>query len=125
MFAFLYSLVHLYKQTSVQKRDIVYYNDLLYKIEAGISSGRDIELIENEYKCRIIFSKEINDPELVEMYADEAFVLDLIVDGEYVGKVAWLDKLEEAGFKVDYITEVKGRLYAAVFLEDVRLIDNI
>lgn len=34
-------------------------------------------------------------------------------------------KLEEAGFKVDYITEVKGRLYAAVFLEDVRLIDNV
>ena len=34
-------------------------------------------------------------------------------------------KLEDAGFKVDYITEVKGRLYAAVFLEDVRLIDNI
>lgn len=34
-------------------------------------------------------------------------------------------RLEQAGFKVDYITEVKGRLYAAVFLEDVRLIDNV
>ena len=98
MFAFLYSLVHLYKQTSVQKRDIVYYNDLLYRIEADISSGRDIDQIENDYKCQIIFSKEINDPELVEMYANEAFVLDLVVDGEYVGKVAWLDKLEEFNF---------------------------
>ena len=34
-------------------------------------------------------------------------------------------KLEESGFKVDYVTEHDGRLYAAVFLEDVRLIDNV
>lgn len=33
--------------------------------------------------------------------------------------------LTEAGFKVDYITEYKGRLYAAAFLEEVRLIDNV
>ena len=34
-------------------------------------------------------------------------------------------ELEEAGFKVDYVTKKENRLYAAVFLEDVRLIDNI
>jgi len=34
-------------------------------------------------------------------------------------------KLEAAGFKVDYVTAKENRLYAAVFLEDVRLIDNI
>lgn len=34
-------------------------------------------------------------------------------------------KLEQAGFKVDYVTELDGRLYAAVFLEGVRLIDNL
>lgn len=34
-------------------------------------------------------------------------------------------ELEKAGFKVDYVTETNGRLYAAVFLEDVRLIDNV
>ncbi|MCR5494752.1 MAG: pantoate--beta-alanine ligase [Treponema sp.] len=33
--------------------------------------------------------------------------------------------LEKAGFKVDYVSTINGRLYAAVFLEDVRLIDNI
>ena len=32
--------------------------------------------------------------------------------------------LEKAGFKVDYVTELDGRLYAAAFLEGVRLIDN-
>ncbi len=34
-------------------------------------------------------------------------------------------ELEKAGFKVDYVTEYDGRLYGAVFLEDVRLIDNV
>ncbi len=34
-------------------------------------------------------------------------------------------ELEKAGFKIDYLTEQDGRLYAAVFLEDVRLIDNV
>lgn len=34
-------------------------------------------------------------------------------------------KLESAGFKVDYVTIKGTRLYAAVFLEEVRLIDNI
>lgn len=33
--------------------------------------------------------------------------------------------LTEAGFIVDYVTEKDGRLYGAVFLEGVRLIDNI
>lgn len=33
--------------------------------------------------------------------------------------------LEKSGFKVDYITQVKNRLYGAVFLENVRLIDNL
>ena len=33
--------------------------------------------------------------------------------------------LTDAGFAVDYVTEKDGRLYAAVFLEGVRLIDNV
>jgi pantoate--beta-alanine ligase len=33
--------------------------------------------------------------------------------------------LSKAGFTVDYVTEKDGRLYAAAFLEGVRLIDNV
>ncbi len=33
--------------------------------------------------------------------------------------------LTDAGFTVDYVTEYDGRLYAAAFLEGVRLIDNV
>jgi pantoate--beta-alanine ligase len=35
------------------------------------------------------------------------------------------NRLEKDGFRVDYITEDAGRLYGAVFLENVRLIDNV
>jgi len=34
-------------------------------------------------------------------------------------------KLEAAGFKVDYVTIKENRIYGAVFLEEVRLIDNL
>lgn len=34
-------------------------------------------------------------------------------------------QLTEQGFKVDYVTDLKGRRFAAAFLGDVRLIDNV
>ncbi|MCR5511044.1 MAG: HAMP domain-containing histidine kinase, partial [Lachnospiraceae bacterium] len=98
MLVILYTFFLLFRQTTVRKRDIVYYNDLMYKIEADIASGRDIEAIENQYACNIIYSKQLNDPELAELYSKEAFVLDLVVDGDYLGKVAWLDKQEKQDF---------------------------
>ncbi len=98
MLVILYTFFLLFRQTTVRKRDIVYYNDLMYKIEADIASGRDIEAIENQYACNIIYSKQLNDPELAELYSKEAFVLDLVVDGDYLGKVAWLDKQEKQNF---------------------------
>ncbi|SCY50206.1 Histidine kinase-, DNA gyrase B-, and HSP90-like ATPase [Lachnospiraceae bacterium XBB2008] len=98
MLVILYTFFLLFRQTTVLKRDIVYYNDLMYKIEADIASGRDIEAIENQYACNIIYSKQLNDPELAELYSKEAFVLDLVVDGDYLGKVAWLDKQEKQDF---------------------------
>ena len=35
------------------------------------------------------------------------------------------EQLEKDGFIVDYVTESDGRLYGAVYLEEVRLIDNV
>ncbi|MCR5671817.1 MAG: HAMP domain-containing histidine kinase [Butyrivibrio sp.] len=48
--------------------------------------------IENKYSCKLILSKEINDPELAELYSSGALVLDLNVNGKYIGKVAWNDR---------------------------------
>jgi pantoate--beta-alanine ligase len=35
------------------------------------------------------------------------------------------EQLEKNGFRVDYITETDGRRYGAVYLENVRIIDNV
>lgn len=94
MLFFLLLFTSLLSMTGFEKRNIVYYNDLLYRIEDDIASGRDIEDIEKEYKCTVVLSRELDDPVLARLYSNEAFVLDLVVDGEYVGKVAWQDLME-------------------------------
>lgn len=106
MLIFLFFFIRLYNISAVQKRDIVYYNDLLFRIESDIEQGVDISEIEDKYDCRIVYSKLLEDPELSELYSDEAFVLDLVVDNEYVGKVAWLDKLEKRNeFSLELLKE--------------------
>lgn len=72
-------------------RDISYYNDLLYKVCDDFSAGLTEEEIERKYDCRIILSKEIQNPELSELYKKGALVLDLAPGGDYIGKVAWAD----------------------------------
>ncbi len=99
----------LVKETAYDKRDIVHYNDQLYKVENDLAGGLSEEEIEAKYGCDIIMSKEINDPELAQFYASGALVLDLALDGEYVGKVAWNDirksyeKAGEAFFRASFI----------------------
>jgi signal transduction histidine kinase len=85
---------NLSKANVISKRDLVFYNDQLHQVEQAISEGMTEEDIEARYSCYIIMAKEIDDVELSELYASGALVLDLNVDGDYVGKVAWNDKQE-------------------------------
>lgn len=94
MLFFLLLFTTLLSLTGFEKRNIVYYNDLLYRIEDDMAAGRDIGEIEKEYKCTIVLSKELDDPRLSELYSNEAFVLDLVVNDEYIGKAAWQDLME-------------------------------
>ena len=87
--------VGINKQSAYHSRDIVYYNDLLFRIEEDIENGKNPGDIEDQYGCVLVFSKELDDPVLSQLYRDNAFVLDLQRNGEYIGKVAWLDNREE------------------------------
>lgn len=49
----------------------------------------------------------------------------ILTDTSIAGAAAKKAALEDAGFKVDYLEMIDNRLYAAVFLEDIRLIDNV
>ena len=94
MLIILVFFCHLSRKTAYGKRDIVYYNDLLYQVEQDIENGMPETFAEEKYSCQIILSKKINDPELSSLYASGALILDLEVNGEYVGKVAFNDKEE-------------------------------
>lgn len=76
-------------------RDMSYYNDLLYRICEDYSAGVPEDKIEQRYNCNIILSKKLEDPELSKLYASGALVLDLSVNGEYIGKAAWNDTMDK------------------------------
>ncbi|MCR4649186.1 MAG: HAMP domain-containing histidine kinase [Lachnospiraceae bacterium] len=80
------------RKFTFNKRDIVEYNDYLYQVQYALERGESEEEIEKEYNCSIILSTEIENPELAEQYAQSALVLDLCVNDEYVGKVAFTDR---------------------------------
>ena len=52
------------KKTTYDKRDIVYYNDLLYQVQADIEAGLSETDIEDKYDCVLTMSKDINYPKL-------------------------------------------------------------
>ena len=74
-----------------EERDLLYYNEQLHIIEEALENGEKEGNLESKYKCYIIYAKEIEDEELSRLYKNNALVLDLTVNGEYVGKVAWDD----------------------------------
>ena len=102
--------IKIEKATAYAGRDIIYYNDLLHRVESDLKLGKPEEEIESEYGCAVIMSKEISDPELLTMYSEGALVLDLVVDDEYVGKVAWND------YKENHINTSQTFIKAAIIL---------
>ncbi|MCR5800291.1 MAG: HAMP domain-containing histidine kinase [Lachnospiraceae bacterium] len=94
MLVILYVFLNIDKRYDYSKRDIVYYNDQLHMIEESYLNGLPKEELEERFDCSIIMSKEINDPELSQIYASNGFVLDFEPGGEYIGKVAWLDNMD-------------------------------
>ena len=92
------SFINVSKKVAYEKRDLLYYNDMLFSIQDKLEAGVPIEDIESDYDCVIVLSTKINDPQLSQLYASGALVLDLSVDGEYVGKVAW-DDMQDSFYK--------------------------
>ncbi|MCR5357604.1 MAG: hypothetical protein K6E63_09430 [Lachnospiraceae bacterium] len=118
MLAALYMFVRINNCNSFSKRDIVSYNDKLHLICDDYNAGMTEEEIEAKYGCVLVLSTGLDDPELASLYADNAFVLDLAPEGEYIGKVAWTD------VKGEY-KKIKAEFYhAAMVLWAVVLISG-
>ena len=96
-------------------RDIIYYNDQLHSIEKEYGEGQDEQALEDKYGCQIVLSKEVNNEELAYLYSKNAFVLDLAPNGDYIGKVAWLDMQENFNEARNSFFMAAVMLWAAVF----------
>ena len=116
MLFFLSIYFYLNIQFAFQQRDLLYYNDLLHKVQDELTAGESAAMLEKKYDCRIILSKDIHDPELAEQYRNSAFVLDLEQNGEYIGKVCWLDDFNR------YDTAQRGFFGMAVMIWALALI---
>ena len=92
MFGIFY---YLNSQFAYKQRDLIAYNELLHMVQNDYANGKRVERIEEEYDCHIVLSTEISDTELAELYRNSAFVLDFAPNGEYIGKVAWTDELDQ------------------------------
>ena len=104
------------RNSSFEKRDIVHYNDLLHRVQSDMEAGVEESEIENKYNCVIAMSKEINNPELASLYSNGAIILDLEVDGEYVGKVGWNDIVDDIDKTYGKFFKAALILWAAVFV---------
>lgn len=122
MLLILILFYNLDRQTAYGKRDIVYYNDQLHKVSSDIESGMNETDVEDKYSCHIIFGKELDDPELSQLYASGALVLDLNVDGQYVGKVAWNDREDGFNNTKHRILKVAMVLWLAVLISGYLLL---
>ena len=122
MLLILILFYNLDRQTAYGKRDIVYYNDQLHKVSSDIENGMAEADVEDKYSCHIIFGKELDDPELSQLYASGALVLDLSVDGQYVGKVAWNDREDNFNNTRRQILKVAMLLWLAVLISGYLLL---
>lgn len=117
--------IRYYRNYNYKQRDIVYYNDALNMVEADYALGIGEEEIERKYNCNIIIAKELDDPELSVYYRNNALVLDLCVDGKYIGKVAWSDNYEYYdSLRTDFYNAALT-LWKAVFVGGIMLILGI
>ena len=116
MLIILIFFCHLSRKNAYGKRDIVYYNDILYQVEQDLEDGMPETFAEEKYSCQIILSKRLDDPELSLLYAGGALILDLEVDGEYIGKVAFNDKEENFTSTRNQFMTAAAILWGAVLL---------
>ncbi len=116
MGAVLLVFVLFHKESIYEERDILEYNEKLHEVEKALENGTAEEKIEDKYGCSIIFSKDIENGELAKMYRNGALVLDLTVNGDYVGKAAWDDYNETYSFARNSLFKASVFLWLVMLL---------
>ncbi len=104
------------KENQYEERDIIFYNEQLHMVQQELENGKQEKSVERKYDCSIVYAKEIEDGELSQLYKNNALILDLTLNGEYVGKVACDDNRSAFDFAK------KGFFGASIYLWVLMLI---
>lgn len=72
------------------KRDMVHYNDEIYRIGEAYLAGESKERIEEKFGCKIVLDRE-SAAEILRGYSEYALVMDFAPEGTVIGKVIWDD----------------------------------
>lgn len=102
--------IALINENQYEERDIIKYNEKLHQVQQDLETGKGEKYAERKNDCHIIYEYEINDEELSKLYRNNALILDLYIDGVYVGKVAWDDN------RTMYEKTKRGFAGAAIYL---------
>lgn len=73
------------------RRDMVEYNDKMYRITEDYLAGKSAAEIEKTYGCRLILSGQGSNAELTTLQSSYALVMDFAPEGDVIGKVCWND----------------------------------
>ena len=73
------------------QRDMVDYNDKIYRITEDYLSGKSAVEIEKTYDCRLLLNGSADSAELIKFQSARALVMDFAPEGTVIGKVCWND----------------------------------
>lgn len=90
MLAILAALCYSFSNSVYMVRDMTYYNEQLQLVKNEMEQGKEIDVIEQNYSCKILnFSDKEYELKMNELIQASAIVLDYQKDGKFVGKIAW------------------------------------
>ena len=73
------------------QRDMVDYNDKMYRITEDYLSGKSVDEIEKAYDCRLLLNNSGESADLIKLQSARALVMDFAPEGTVIGKVCWND----------------------------------
>ncbi|MCI8280500.1 MAG: HAMP domain-containing histidine kinase [Lachnospiraceae bacterium] len=105
------------------KRDLIFYNRQLKAVEQALSQNMGQKEIEQRYGCEVLYFHD-NDDQLryCDLFREGAVFLDLSIDGELVGKLAWNETWEDGQKKYASMLERTALIWGAALMAGYLLI---
>lgn len=111
---------------SENRRDMVFYNQQQKQVEAALTENRSRKEICDRYGCELLFFTDDDyQQQFRRLVQGRAVVLDLFVEGEIAGKVAWEEEAESYRQQQDRLLKRSLLLWGLFFAAGALLLFSI